>query len=419
MPPQIIIGGGSGKAWAVGSYYNSPFGGQSWLAEEDRRRAVASPPGKLSKFRIELDMAPGAGNSYIFTIMKNGVAQSLAVTISGTDTAGDDTTNEVDLVAGDYVGIRITYTGSPDHPRPRWALEFDPTTANNYWLSGIVHCNASTTIYGNLYGCGDESSSRGDEEAPMPTAGTVKNLYVRLNVDPGTSPDAYTFEIEKNGAGNALQVSIVADDITGHNTSDTRSYNAGDRISIAITPVAAPAVSSWGAYGVTFVPTTAGKAPVLFSAGDMAANPSNVGTVFQQPANQAWTNWDATDIFLALVSECTIADLYVYLQTAPGAGKSWKFTFRKNGADTSLEVTIADTDQSGNDTAHPVSASDNDQVSMESNPTSTPTQSRTAWGFTITAPSAGWSGTIDDVSSPAEVNDVAAANIATINDVAA
>lgn len=402
--PQVIIGGGN-LTYAVGTYYTTPFGGCAWDANEDRRRAIASPPGRLMNFRVEVDMAPGGGDSYTFTIMKNGAAQSLAVTISGADTSGEDTTHEVTLAAGDYVTLRSTYSGSPGHPTPRWSLHFVPHTANNYWLSGIVHCNTGFAAYGNLYGCGNDSSTRGDEEAPMPVAGTVSDLYVRLNLDPGTAPDTYRWTMEKNGVG-AFFADVVADDITGSNTSDTESYAAGDRISLECTPINVPTISSWGAYGVTFVPDTAGKAPVLFAAGDVA-NPSTADPQYQQPSNQAAVAWSDTDVLLALLNECTIEDLYVYLQTAPGAGKSWTFNLRKNGADTDLSVTISDAAQSGNDTTHSVSGADGDDLSMESNPSNSPASSRTAWGFIVEAPAArtqiivgGGKGIVSEQASP-------------------
>ena len=45
-----------------------------------------------------------------------------------------------------------------------------------------------------------------------------------------------------------------------------------------------------------------------------------------------------------------VFNAYVYLPTAPGAGKSRTFTLEKNGSATAIAITINDTDTTGEDT---------------------------------------------------------------------
>ena len=65
----------------------------------------------------------------------------------------------------------------------------------------------------------------------------------------------------------------------------------------------------------------------------------------------------------------TFKNLRIRLTSAPGAGNSWTFTFRKNRADTSLTVTISGTDKEGSDISNTVSVVAGDQVSLKCVPT--------------------------------------------------
>ncbi len=59
-----------------------------------------------------------------------------------------------------------------------------------------------------------------------------------------------------------------------------------------------------------------------------------------------------------------ISDLRVVLLTAPGSGTTRRFTVYKNGASTSVVVTIADTTTSGADTSNTISVSAGDYVQL-------------------------------------------------------
>src|SRR6185437_1759168 len=51
-----------------------------------------------------------SGGTVVYTIRKNGVDTSVAITITAT---GNSTTNTVSVAAGDLISIKITLTGSP------------------------------------------------------------------------------------------------------------------------------------------------------------------------------------------------------------------------------------------------------------------------------------------------------------------
>ncbi len=78
------------------------------------------------------------------------------------------------------------------------------------------------------------------------------------------------------------------------------------------------------------------------------------------------------NIYELVASAGTFSNLKIYLQTAPGSGKSWTFTVRKNGVDTALTLSIADTATSGTDTTHSFTVAAGDKISIKAVPSGTP-----------------------------------------------
>jgi len=86
----------------------------------------------------------------------------------------------------------------------------------------------------------------------------------------------------------------------------------------------------------------------------------------------AWTSSESIARWAAGIS-CTVKNPTMSLQTAPGAGKSWSFQIRKNGADvTGAVISIADTAQSGTYLGSIVVAP-GDEFTIQSTPSGTPT----------------------------------------------
>ena len=84
---QVIPGGYYDLLDASTVEYNTLIG-SDWRSTESQRQHCASPAGTISRFLVELDASPGAGKSYTFVIMKNGVATDASVTIADAATTG-------------------------------------------------------------------------------------------------------------------------------------------------------------------------------------------------------------------------------------------------------------------------------------------------------------------------------------------
>ncbi len=83
--------------------------------------------GRLSDFYIKLGTAPGVGNARTFYIYKNGGATGITISISGTATTGNNTTNVVYFDAGDSVYIGEDYIEGSAASTASWGIKYTST----------------------------------------------------------------------------------------------------------------------------------------------------------------------------------------------------------------------------------------------------------------------------------------------------
>jgi hypothetical protein len=69
--------------------------------------------------------------------------------------------------------------------------------------------------------------------------GVLRNLYVALDGSPGVGK-SYTFTVRLNGVNTALTCIIAEANTTGSNVADVVDVNAGDILSVAVTPAGVP-----------------------------------------------------------------------------------------------------------------------------------------------------------------------------------
>jgi len=77
----------------------------------------------------------------------------------------------------------------------------------------------------------------------------------------------------------------------------------------------------------------------------------------------------------------TIRNLYIERITAPGSGNTNQYTLYKNGAATSLTVTLSNSELTASDTSTEVTVSAGDDVCLRSTPTSYPASSPVYWNI--------------------------------------
>jgi hypothetical protein len=85
------------------------------------QRNIVSRSGTIKNLYVRLSVALAAGKTGTVTVFKNGVATSLAVTLSVGPVLFSDLTDSFTVSAGDELGVRITTTGTAKFA---WAADF-------------------------------------------------------------------------------------------------------------------------------------------------------------------------------------------------------------------------------------------------------------------------------------------------------
>lgn len=377
---QVIVGTNQAGIGAFTAYL-PPFAALDRDTDVNRVQIPASPPGTLRNFRVRVSVAPGVGKSFTFTFMKNGVDQSLSVVISDTNTTGEDTTNSFTVSAGDRIAIRAVGTTGTPNSIPSWAFEFVPDVDNNFWIGAVARPNTGATVYTTMYGGRDSTYEETYVKVPMPVGGTFSNLYVKQNVDPGTYPDAFTYRLRVNGGDGNLTCTIVADYTSCNDTVNSDSVIAGDLVNTIVVPVSTPALYPWAGIGLTFVPSLSGYAPVFL--GNRSLSLSNSSDNYNVAAGYLYNAWDSVDDTYVLTNEATLRNLYVFLIAAPGSGKSYTVTMRKNASDSTVSCTVSGTNTTCNDVSNTEGFANGDRISVEASPINSPTSSALSIGYVL------------------------------------
>lgn len=378
---QVIFGGVSSPLDSTATEYNSLYG-YIWDNTESDVYKLVSTDGVLKQLRFRLNGAPGAGKKYTFTLMVNGVPSALIVEVADAATSGSDMVNEVDVTGGDIVSLRCVPTGTPTAVRASWSSIFVGDTPNESLIMG----GASTAFtrfnieYTQVM-CGSTSPNtpETDYRQVVPTSGTIKNFYVKLDIDPGDAPDAYRFTLRKNGVSQSLTITIIADDTTGSDLVNSFNVVAGDILTLMGEPLNAPAVSVPTCWGMTFVADINGESIIL---GGSADELPVSATEYNRFTSSEGTIWQADEtLFYKIGQVCTLKKFYLLLASAPGGGNSYDFTIRIAGADSGLTIHIQDTDTTGNTGGTAETIANDEYLTIQVVPTSRPTIGGSYWGL--------------------------------------
>jgi hypothetical protein len=95
----------------------------------EARVSVPVPAGTVAALVVRSSAAPGAGKSYTYTVMKNGVAQAMAVTVSGDGEQGGSTTaNGFTCATGDRLSVRLVADSGAAAAHHRYSVRYSVTT---------------------------------------------------------------------------------------------------------------------------------------------------------------------------------------------------------------------------------------------------------------------------------------------------
>lgn len=345
----------------------------SWTGTEAQRTIVLGGPCTISHLYMQVDIAPGAGTSYTFTVMKNGSATAVAVTIADGATSGTDAVNSVSFSAGDTISIRCTPTNTPaSNNNQYWNLQVTTNDLTAPILSGMGATSTSAVNYGSLTAGTASVSSWSVAEADMqiivPTNGVLSKLYARISSTPG-SGKSYNFTLMKNGVATALDATISDTNSAASNTAQSVSVAPGDTITIRSTPTGTPTSQPSISFGMVFTPAVPGETFFGFGSSFL---PSTTAANYEQVMGIGNLGWVGNEGNRQMVfGPYMLRSLYVKLVTAPGGAATRTFTMRKNNANTALAVTLTGAAATGNIT-NDVTYSQGDIITIGSTTASTP-----------------------------------------------
>ena len=230
---------------------------------EAKNQLIVPWTSQLQDLRVELQKAPGSGDTVTLALYKNGSSTDLTCVISGaSETTCEDTTNSVSLEAHDLIAIKAEGTGTPDTAANHLAFSV------KYTHQKRGHFILPATNRGQL----DVSSSRyyelhnGDVTAASTFAANTKTglatytsrphfyvsgLVIGLTTAPG-SGKSYSFDVrEKHGFGADASVGLSAilsssevyeDDFD--TLFDSQAYS-NNNVGVLVTPTFSPAATYW------------------------------------------------------------------------------------------------------------------------------------------------------------------------------
>jgi hypothetical protein len=89
------------------------FGGTNNGTSESLRAVPVPFTGLIKNLRVNMNLAPGAGKNWTFTLRVNGADTAITVTIANAATNGTDLTHVVSVTKGDLLSWKCVPTTTP------------------------------------------------------------------------------------------------------------------------------------------------------------------------------------------------------------------------------------------------------------------------------------------------------------------
>lgn len=367
---------------------------ETWTTTETAQQQIIPDAGTFDNLYVKLAGSPGAGKSYQFTLMVNGVASALTCTVSDTNTTASDTSNSVSVSAGDLVSLRCVPSGTPTAREVNgWCIEYTSDTAKYSIYPGgstANMINSATRYTGFLNPIEWDKATESDASDIVTIDGTIKAFYVEVTDNP--TPGSWTFKVYKNGVAEATTtVSLSGTTKTGNATGLSIDVAPGDKLSYECVPTSSPTATQ-ARVGIAIEADNDGE---FVLGGHSTDNLSNSATEFlrHSASNANWT-WNTNESLRNAtfgVTTTYLSDMRVELSGAPGVGTSFTVGLEINGSAGSNSVTISDGDTSGVDSTNEDEYAQGDYINMYSTPSNTPSVSWAKWAMTGNVTSSGGS----------------------------
>jgi len=387
---QTIAGGSrSTLVETTSPQYNIISGGTDWEPNEDRLRQCIPTDGNISNLYVKFDKAQAVANATItFTVMINNSPTNLTVTFVQGDISKSCLNQIVSISAGDTISLKCVESATKPTSGiiAGWSIQFESNTAGESICMTLVNfATINGTVYGYLTGMTPRARTEVMVNAPMPTAGSFKKLYVAMDADPGTSPDAIRVALRVGGASKNNTVTITADNTTGNITNVTDAVVAGTLVDFIIEPLNTPSTNYLYIWvGIVFCPTIDGESVIVGGAG----NATTLQAGFYNLAGCAtYSNdkgWSADETWVpSLLQECTLKNLYMTLNAAPGATYYKALTIRLDGGSSPIQAIVYNTDVAAHDTVNTQDVTNGQLSTVRCDWNAGATPSKALWGVVL------------------------------------
>lgn len=331
-------------------------------------------------------------NNVTVTVMVNGIASALAVTLLTADDVATNSTDEVAIVAGDDVTYRFVTTsvGLPNSFAMACSVEFDGA-AMVFSLCYQATLAPGDGIFGGAFGNGQfmgYTGASGDSNTFSICAvnGIVSGLCLKAYGTPPGIPGIWNGYLRKNrilqdGSGGTVDTHVaLADPAAFAVGAFSLPVVAGDYVdAVVIRTVAESGSSAFGiALGIAVTPAVTGQFMLCGGSNDVVS--SSLTWKWNRSAQLA----DPETANLAPVGPAGFRafGLYIDRGTTGTDGDGYTHTLRHNEADTPLIVPVVMPATTGSILAIEDYAA-GDTIDLQSAPIATPTTSQLHWGLAL------------------------------------
>jgi hypothetical protein len=373
---QYFVNGGQIAPNTASKTYGNICGtaNAGWTTNTTQAKMVMPSSGTWQNLRVWTDgTTPGAGKSYTVAFMTNFSDSPISCTISDSSTRCWNTTVTSYTTVNDIVNFTVTPSGTPTSLRVHASIEFVTSTTNTFVYAGVGGLSTTASAYLGVSGHAGSNTTEVLRQMVVPTSGTFVAMVSSITAPPGAGK-SYVMTLRKNGAATGLTCTMT-NSVTFCTANSMVSVKPSDLLAIQGTPSGTPAgVNQTTSF--IFVSSTPGEFPNFYQ---QQVGPSVSATNFMALSDMnSAPNATETLVQAPMISTSPafiMKNIYVFAQTAPGAGKSYTFSLRKNstsptGAPT---VTLQDTNTKAGSDAKFLQINTDDLVNSQSVPTGTPT----------------------------------------------
>lgn len=385
---------------STGTSYLSPTNGGTWTTTAANGTQPWCVAGTFRNLAIRLISAPGSGKSLAFTLMVNGAASSVVVTISDLATTGSDVTHTATVADGDTISLRCVGTSTPTVSAVLGALDFDSTTTGQSGYGGTCTQTIGAGVRSNGLLSPMNVGNWAGEQSVAGVAGNFTALRVLLSAAPGVGT-GHTFGIVKNGvlqdgSGGTPDTRLtITDAATAGSSTFTLTCAAGDLFFLQRSAVTGSPAATSPNFSVRFVATADGEAHFCSSGtGTKALAGTEYATIAGGVGAGTWNGTEANRYCAAGISAFTLDQFRLRANNTVG-GTGIAFTTRVGGVNSALTATITGT--SATDLTNSATVAALATVSMEAAPLAPSSTRFYQWGMRqiVTVPAtAGWIGVI-------------------------